>query len=201
MAINGAALGSIMTGQFASRALVGIWAPSFCMGISQGIATSFLAMNVVKTVDVGVIATGAGIGKMSGLNPGALTTLLIAQFSARAIIGVRMKDVASGIANAVCMHFLSANMVNTVSAGIAIGTGIGKVSGLIPTTMSSAIKAKLMSQSIRGISMPFVADAIGNAVCTHIMSMAIINVSIVGAPVLVLGAPIPGGGSGTGKVS
>ncbi len=201
MALSASILTQLMISQCAARSLVGIEDPAFCKGVSEGIVLSFLAMNKVTTTDVGIIAVGAGIGKMSGLSASILTSLLQAQFAARGVQGIQMPSLASAIANAVCMHFLAANIVNTVSAGIAIGTGVGKVSALISTTMANAIKGKLMSYNIRGILVPMVSDAIGNAVCNHIMSMAIVNVTITGGPVLVSGSPVPGGGVGNGKVS
>ena len=190
MALNSSVLTSIMISQCAARNIRGIIDPNFCRGVSTGIVTSFLAMNKVITNDVGVIASGAGIGKLSGLSASVLTSLLMSQFVANGINGIVMPNLAAAIANAVCIHFLAANIVNTVSMGVAIGTGIGKVTELIAATMTAAIMSNLMANAMRGILVPPVSRAIGNAVCTHIMSMGIVNVTISGSPVLSNGATV-----------
>jgi len=199
MALDGGILGTLMVSQFSAQTMVGIMMPSLCYALSYGIVLSFLAMNTVETADVGVAVAGVGIGKMSGINPGALIPLMIAQFAGRGINGLYMPNLSIAISNAVCVHFLADNVATTASVGVSIGTGVGKVGSLIPTTMTAAIIAQMEIEGILGLMHPLFADAVANAVCIHILSMGIVNVVIVGAPTPI--PPIPSVGLGIGKIT
>jgi len=199
MALNGGVLGTLMISQFNANLMVGLMVPNLCYAISNGIVLSFLAMNTVQTFDVGIATTGVGIGKMSGINPGALIPLMVSQFAARNIRGIYIVNIATAISTAVCIHFLANNIATTVSIGVSVGTGVGKVYSLVAPTMTAAIISQMIAFNVRGIIHPPFADAVATAVCLHILSMGIVNVVIAGAPTPV--PTIPSVGIGIGKIT
>ena len=175
---------------------------SFSMAMGEGIVESFLSMNQVITTDVGFITSGTGKGKLSGLNDQALFALVSSQMMGNGIKGVQMISMAQGISKAVVQHFTSMNMVDTTHMGVALGTGVGKVLGLVPAMMSASIVSKMMGKGIKGTMLLPLVNAVSNGFCTHVMTTGIVNVAIVGSPApLIIAVPIPGAGVGKGKVS
>jgi hypothetical protein len=202
MALSAPILSGLMLGQFAGKGLVGINIPGFCSAFSDALISSFLSTNQVTTNDVGLISTGAGIGKMSGLSPDILSSLTYAQCLGNGLRGTGTQPMCDAVSKAVCSHLLSMNSVNTTSMGVAVGTGVGKLSGLIPDTMSVIMIGKLASAGIIGKDIHSFTSAFARGFSSHLMSAAIINVTITGVPSpLAAGSPIPGAGVGIGKVT
>jgi len=202
MALNGSMLGKLMLAQCLSKGLRGTMIPPFCAALGEGVVTSFKAMNIVQTVDIGVLTVGTGIGKMSGLMPMSLLGMALPLMAGGGIIGIKSKDLMEALCKAAVMHFNTMNQVSTVHTTVALGTGIGKVSGLIPTTMIALVVAKMASKNIKGPQLIPLVKAFCTALCNNIMATAIVQVAIAGAPApTVLGVPIPSGGVGIGKVS
>lgn len=177
---------------------------SFAGAISEGIIESFLAQNIVNTVDAGLLPAGApgiGVGKIAGLNPKAMMGMMLPLVASEGILGVKSKDLVESICTAICNHFLTANIVNTVHPLVAIGAGSGPVLGLDPNLTTSVLVMKFASKGIRGSKMQNLAKGISTGFVNNILATAIATQSIVGSPLLILGAPVPSGGPGTGKVS
>lgn len=202
MALSSTVLSGLMLGQLASKGLFGIDTPKFCQAFSDALVTSFIAANQVTTNDVGVMTQGVGIGKMIGLVPVTLSGLTFGYCVASGLIGTGTQPLCEAVANAVCLHFLAMNIVNTTHTNVALGTGVGTVSGIVPEVMSAVMLAKLSSSGITGTEMKKFTDAFAKGFSNHITSASIVNVVIMGVPApLVLGAPIPSTGVGIGKVT
>jgi len=200
--LNGKILGSLILGQLTSKGMYGSMLVPFSMALGEGIIDSFKAMNIVTTIDAGFISAGVGKGKLSGLNGNLMLGLMVPQMLSRVIMGVSMVPMSQALCSAITLYLLSANMVDTINSGVALGTGVGKVSGLLPATMALAIAAKMTQGGIVGTHMIPLANAVSMGVCNHIMQSGIINVVISGTPSpTASGAPIPGAGAGIGKVS
>jgi len=202
MALNGGLLGKLIFAQCASKGMIGSEMANFSSAFGEGIVESFTTMNQVITTDVGVLTAGAGVGKMSGLVPNALTGAVLPLMMGQGILGPNAKDLAEGICNATVMHFNAMNVVNTTHTTVALGSGVGKVLGLTPPVMQAAILAKLTAKGYSGTMMMPLVSAFAQGFCTYVMATAIVSVVITGTPApLILGAPIPSAGVGQGKVS
>lgn len=204
MALNPQALQALMISQLSSKGIRGTKMASFAGAISEGIIESFLAQNIVNTVDAGLLPAGApgiGVGKIAGLNPKAMMGMMLPLVASEGILGVKSKDLVESICTAICNHFLTANIVNTVHPLVAIGAGSGPVLGLDPNLTTSVLVMKFASKGIRGSKMQNLAKGISTGFVNNILATAIATQSIVGSPLLILGAPVPSGGPGTGKVS
>jgi len=199
--LNGTLLSNILKAKMASKGILGKDMPSFCDAFGTAVVTSFLSMNIVNTTDTGIIAVGTGIGKLSGLVDTVLSLQIFEKFMTKGIRGIPVKSFSDALAEATVLHFNTASIINTTSAGIAVGTGIGKISGLVPTAMSTLMLTKMLSGGIMGIAIKDFCDAFSEAFCQHVTSLGIATVVISGAPVLVGGSPVPGAGVGLGKVS
>ena len=202
MALNGGMLGKLILAQCASKGILGSEIAKFSKAMGEGIVESFVEMNKVQTIDVGVMTSGTGKGKMSGVVSTALSGMVIPLLMSQGILGTRMKDLAEAVCNATAMHLNTMNMVETTHSTVALGSGVGKVTGLIPAKMESKILQKMMANNYNGTMMKPLVKAISVGICTNVMATAIVSVVIVGAPApLILGVPIPSSGSGKGKVT
>lgn len=204
MALNPQALQALIISQLSSKGIRGTKMTSFAGAISEGIVESFLAQNIVNTIDAGLLPSGApgvGIGKMAGLNPQAMIGMMLPLVASEGILGVKSKDLVEAICTAICNHFLSANIANTVHPLVAIGAGSGPVLGLDPNLTTSVLVMKFASKGIRGTKMQGLAKGISTGFVNNILATAIVTQTIVGSPLLILGVPVPSGGPGTGKIS
>jgi len=197
--LNGKILGAQIMGQLSSQGIVGPMMPSLSMAFGDGIVNSFVTMNQVITMDTGFMTVGVGIGKLIGINDAILASLAIPLMASATILGVSMVPMTQAISKAVVQHFLLMNMANTTHTGVALGTGIGKVTGLVPQVMASKVALGMGSAGIQLLPM---VNAFCTSFCTHVMAMGIVNVVITGAPApVILGVPIPSVGVGNGKIT
>ncbi len=201
MALNGGQLGKLILAQCAAKGILGSEMPKFSKAMGEGIVESFVEMNKVQTIDVGVMTVGSGKGKMTGIIPDNLVKVVIPLLMAQGILGTKMKDLAEGVCFATAIHFNTMNEVETTHSTVALGSGTGKVLGLTPNKMESKIMQKMKAQNYDGTMLKPLVKAFSTGFCLNVMATAIVTVAIVGTPApLILGAPIPSGGSGKGKV-
>ena len=201
MALNGSQLGKLIMSQCASKGIIGSEINKFSTGLGEGIVESFIEMNQVQTMDVGMMTTGTGTGKMTGIIPTAMLGMVIPLMMGNGIRGIKMKDIAEAICNAVATHFNAMNEVTTTHTGVALGSGTGKVLGLVPNKMESRIMQKMKANGYTGTMMQPFVNAVSTGICNNIMATAIIAVAISGSPSpLAAGSPIPSSGAGQGKV-
>ena len=202
MALNSGLLSQLILSQCASKGIVGTEMPNFSKAFAKGLIDSFKSMNQVITMDSGVMTTGTGKGKMSGLVPGALVSLTAGMMMGKRIAGTKMHDLVDAVCNATVQHFNTMNEVSTTHTTVALGSGVGKVTNLVPSAMEAKIMQEMLGQGYTGTMMQPMISAFSKAFCSNVMSTAIVNVAISGSPSpLIAGSPIPSAGSGMGKVT
>lgn len=195
-------LAKLIQAQCAGKGIIGKDMTNFSTAFAKGLITSFKSMNQVMTMDTGVMTSGTGIGKLTGLSPDILAKLTAGMLASNQIIGSNMKDLAEAVSKATVTHFLATNQVNTSHTTVALGSGVGKVMGLTPAAMEAKIMGEMSSVGFKGTSLAPLVSAFSKAFCSHVMAMGIVNVAITGCPAPITPAgPIPSAGVGKGKVS
>jgi hypothetical protein len=195
MALVATGLQGMLIGQFAANGLLGTSTAQLANALSQGICLNLLATAQVTTVDSGTAGAGVGASKVIGINPGALIPMMIGQFASQGMLGTMSVALAAAISNGFCTWFLASNQTQTVHSGVGAGVGQGTVVGLSPSGMANMIKGMMAANGLLGTYSPKLADAIGNAIVPHVMSMGVVITPIVGPP-----SPSGSSGTGTGKV-
>jgi len=200
MSLKPSQLSTLMVGQCYARAIRGTAINRFCQAMSEGIIESFKEMNKVVSVDVGIAAVGKGTGKIIGITPQQLIQITTPLLYANGIRGTKAKDLSEAVCTAVVMHFLAMAVSKTNHTGVAVGSGVGQILNLIPSKMTQKLTTKMMGKQISGVSIVPLVKAFSQGFCIYMMAAAKVTIAIVGSPVLVLGVPIPSGGSGKGKI-
>lgn len=200
MALNSAALQSLMISKLASKGITGSEISNLAGGVSEGIVESFLAQNVVITADTGLAPSGPGIGfgKMIGLNPSAMASMMFPMVAGQGVLGSKSRDLVQAVSEALCLHFLSANIVNTIHPAVVLGIGVGKVTALQPQATAALVSSKLMGKGVMGEKMINLAKGISSGFVSNVLATAIVNVAIAGTATPI---PVPSAGVGTGKVT
>lgn len=94
-------------------------------------AISFGVVNSMKTVVLqGTIigaGPGSGTGKIIGLVPKGLESLILSQEYFRLISGSKLKAIVSAIAFGICNHIMTTGIVTTTDIGVAASPPVGPV--------------------------------------------------------------------------
>jgi len=200
MALNANEMASSMIAKCRANGLLGWYIPRFCKAVSEGVIEGFISAHEVITSDVGFIQFGKGIGKILPISPNDFITQIDPLCLAYGFTGPMAKNLSDAVATAIVLHFNAKNEIATWHIGIAQGKGSGYLIGLIPQTIATLIKAKMKSAEIDGVKMEALVDAISQAFVLVMLSKAIVDVNILGFPVIAAGVLIPGTGIGFGKV-
>jgi hypothetical protein len=88
-----------------------------CDAISFGVVNAMNSVLLQGTVIGG--GPGSGTGKIMGLIPTALTTLILAQEAFRLISGSKLREVISAISFGICTHIMTVGTVTIINIGVA----------------------------------------------------------------------------------
>jgi hypothetical protein len=151
---------------------------------------------MASTVNSTNIATGPGAGtqtgKIVGVVPTAMTSLMMAKAASSGLVGKDIQKLLSSIAFGVCMSLNSVTVTGTI-IGAGPGTGTGKIVGLAPTALQGLIFAQESARVLVGQYMQLLVASIAFGICTHIMTAATVTLVDIGAfaPPPVGPIPIP----------
>jgi hypothetical protein len=120
------AMSGMMMLKAASLGLVGRDVKKLFDAISFGVCQTLLTTVIIQGTVIGG-GPGAGQGKIIGLVPSALQTLIVAQMAVRGLIGSKTAQIASAMAFGICMHVMSTGMVMTTCIGAFTPPPVGPV--------------------------------------------------------------------------
>lgn len=180
MPIAGPVLGGLIISQFAAQGFTGPKQPQLAMALGNGIINSILATNVYQGLATG-IGTGAGVGTgiLIGLVGPIVGGNITAMMAAQGFTGVKMIQLANAVGNAFSAH-MATGIVQSTSTPVAVGTGFGKILGVVGPAVGSSILGMMAAQGFTGVKMAQLAMAIGNGIANS-MAIATVQTTIVGA--------------------
>jgi hypothetical protein len=199
VSLSASTLSSIMYSNFQAVGAKGSNLQKFCMAISSGVVMSIVGKSFV-TVDAGTITgvgTGTGTGIL-GLSSSSMKSKALGDMSSQ---GVNADKMMQAIMDAVVSHLMSSATLTTANAPVFAGTGVVTVGtiAVVGSEMGSNIDSQLQGVGANGRNRTQLAMAIGDGVCTNILSSGTGNVVITGS--LTIPPPLPGAGAGTGVIS
>jgi len=129
--IDPSSMSSAIISQLSSLGMTGSLMSNQCLAISQGIVKNFMLMGVTGlAAGVGI---GSGTGKVVGLNPSALKSLLVSMMSARGLVGTDTTRWATGISNGICLYL---NTAAIIPVAVSVGAVIPPPTGPVPALTS-----------------------------------------------------------------
>jgi len=172
--------GLLMT-QFTAQGFTGAKTLQLATAIGNGVANYLLASAFYQGVGIGVgVGAGVGTGLVQGVIGPVTGSNILLMMTAVGFTGPKAPQLASAIGNAFS-SFIMMGIVNSSSVGVAIGTGTGKIIGVIGPAMASSILGMFAAVGFTGPKTPQLASAIGNGICNTILSLGIVITTIVGA--------------------
>jgi len=106
------------------------------------------------------------------LSGGQLGKLILAQCASKGIIGADMAKFSTAMGEGIVESFKEMNKVQTIDVGVmTVGTGKGKMLGIVPTGLSGMVIPLLAAQGIVGTKMKDLAEAVCMATATHFNTM------------------------------
>lgn len=123
--------------------------------------------------------------------PTAIQNLIQLKASSKLLSGNKLPSMVSAISAATSQYILSTAVVNStnIALGPGSGTQIGRIAGLVPTSMSSLMLLKATSKGLSGRNIRDFFDAVSFGVVNAAKSI-VMQGTIIGA----------GPGTGTGKI-
>ena len=195
MPLVGPVLGGLILGQFAAQGFTGTQSTQLAFALGNGIVTNILATNIYQGTAVGT-GTGAGVGTgiVQGVVGPVVGANIFAMMSAQGFTGTKSFNTALAIGNAFATHILQ-GIVQSTSAPVAIGTGFGKILGVVGPAMGATILGFMTAQGLTGTKTINMANAVGNGIANS-LNIAVVTTTIVGVGY----PPVPAGGVDIGKL-
>jgi hypothetical protein len=181
MPLSSSYLGLQAKAKAASVSVAGEKLPGIVDSISMATATYVLGTAQVQATNV-VLGPGAGTftGTIAGLNPTAMSTLMMTKAATAGFSGRDLKKLMDAVAFGVVQAVLQVVVQGSVIGG-GPGTGTGKVLALVPTALQAQILAALSGRNLVGSKTNDLVGAMAFGICNHIMSAGTITTTCVGA--------------------
>lgn len=152
----------------------------FVSAISNATCQYILAASIVNSTNI-ALGPGAGTqtGKVVGLVPSGMSTLMVAKATAAGLVGRDIKKIFDSISFGV-VNAMKAVLLQGTIIGAGPGTGTGKIAGLVPSALQNLIYAQSAFRLISGDKLKSLLSAISFGICNHIMSVGTVTATDIG---------------------
>ena len=186
----------LMQAKGASFLLSGNKFPDFVSAVSAASCQYILASAIVNSTNV-ALGPGGGTqtGTVQGLIPTGMASLMSSKALSVGLSGRNMNDLFESVSFGVCNGMSAATLQGTI-IGAGPGTGIGKITGLVPTALEGAIYAQTIFRVLTGKNIRDIIAAMSFGICNYIMASAFVMCTDIGVaasppagPVVIPAAP------------
>jgi hypothetical protein len=170
--------------------------------VSSAVCTYFSMAPIVVTTNI-VTGPGAGsfTGKIVGVVPSAMSSLMMIKAASAGVLGRDTKKLFDAVSFGVCNTLLTSVVAQGAVIGGGPGAGQGKIINLIPSALQSLISANLAGKLLMGSKTMAISSAIAFGICNHIMTMGVVITTCIGAFAPPPAGPIPiPAAPGTGRL-
>lgn len=197
MALSSSVLASLIQSNMRAAGARGVNLEKFCTAIATGVVASIVG-KTFTTLDVGVgPGTGSGIGTgITGLSSDSMQSKALSDMHTT---GYNAGKMMKAVMDAVVSHLSSSATLTTVDPSVLIGTGTVVVGSITVNSseMGSNIDSEFASMGAVGKNRGELSNAIGDGICSNIISSGTGTTVITGS-----GSPSgPASGTGTGVIS
>lgn len=168
--------------------------------ISSAVCAYFTVAPIVVSTNI-VTGPGAGAytGKVVGLLPSAMSSLMMLKMTSQGLLGRDVKKLFDAVSFGVCNTMLTTAVAQGAVIGGGPGAGQGKITGLVPSALQNLLYVNLVGKLLSGSKTMALSSAMAFGICTHIMTTGVVITTCLGAfapppagPVPIPAAPGPG---------
>ncbi|MBE3084695.1 MAG: hypothetical protein IMZ64_00575 [Bacteroidetes bacterium] len=168
--------------------------------LSSAICSYLSIAPVVVSTNI-VTGPGAGTytGKVVGVVPSVMSSLMMLKATSKGIMGRDTKRLFDTVSFGVCQTMLTAVFAQGVVIGGGPGVGHGKITNLVSSVLQGIILLNVSARILGGSKARDIAGAMAFGICSHIMTSGTILTTCIGAfapppvgPIPILAAPGPG---------
>lgn len=176
------ASGLILANEF-SKSFTGKNDKDIADAVASGLVTYALA--TPNAITFTLSGTVGPIGQVTSISvapiiPQAMAALMITRAGGSQLLGKNIAQLLQAISNGISIHFQTAQVTGT-TAGLAVGAGTGRFTGLVEKTASNLIKLNLIRKRFTGKNRDQLADAIAFGFVSHMKQSPIVTATVAGA--------------------
>jgi len=148
--------------------------PDFTDAVSKATCSYVLASSTSITTNIALgPGGGTGTGRVVGLIPSIMSVMMRTKAISMGLWGKDSKKLFDSISFGVVQAMNTVIVQGTV-IGAGIGSGTGKIMGLIPSVLEGSIMAQMASKRMLGERTKQLISAVAFGICNHIMSAGMI---------------------------
>lgn len=195
------AMTGLMMAKAASQSIFGSRLLPEVSAVSSAVCTFFSTVPFVTSTNF-VTGPGAGtyFGKIIGVIPSAMSSMMVLKAASMGIRGRDMKRLFDAVSFGVCQTLLTTVAVQGTIIGGGPGAGQGKILNLIPSVLQQLIFAKLASKRLIGSKVMAISSAMAFGICNHVMTAGTVMTTCVGGFAPPPAGPIPVIAPGPGRL-
>jgi hypothetical protein len=194
------AMTGLMMAKAASKQMGGSKLLPEISALSAAICSYLSTAPVVVSTNI-VTGPGAGtyVGRVVGVVPSAMSSLMAFKATSKGIMGRDTRKLFDVVSFGVCQTILTTVFAQGVVIGGGPGAGQGKIINLVPSVLQNIILMNVSARILGGSKARDIAGAMAFGICTHIMTSGTVLTTCIGAfapppvgPVPIPAAPGPG---------
>lgn len=176
-----------------SKQIAGSKLPFIVSAISSSTCQNILLSSVINSVN-NVLGPGSGtqIGRITGLSSQGMSFMMSLKASSLGMSGRDLKNLFDAISFGV-VNSLNGTIMQGAVIGGGPGTGVGRITGLVPSILASTMMSQNAFRMMAGSKLLNIVSAISFGICIHTMTLGVVNITNIGvaAPPPVGPVPIP----------
>ena len=183
----------------ASQLMSGSKLPAIVSAISSATCQYILTIPVVNSTNT-VLGPGAGtqVGRIVGLMPSIMSTTMLLKATSQGLTGKDLRKLCSAISFGV-VNSLNFVIMQGVVIGGGPGTGVGKITGLVPSVLTAMILAQDFFRLISGSKIRAIMSSVAFGICNHIMTFGTVTITNIGVVAPPPAGPVPIVAPGIGR--
>jgi hypothetical protein len=194
------AMTGLMMAKATSQSIYGAKLLPQLSAVSSAVCSYFTVAPIVVSTNF-VTGPGAGTytGKVVGLLPSAMSSLMMLKMGLMGLVGRDVKRLFDAVSFGVCTTVLTTAVAQGSVIGGGPGAGQGKITGLVPSVLQNLLYVNLVGKLLVGSKTRAFSSAMAFGICTHIMTAGTIVTACIGAfspppagPIPIPAAPGPG---------
>lgn len=152
----------------------------FISAISSATCQYILSASIVNSTNIALgPGTGTQTGTVVGLVPSGMSALMLSRAAASGFSGRELKRFFDSLSFGVVTAMKSV-LLQGVIIGAGPGTGVGTITGLVPSALQNLIYAQTALRLFSGDKLRMILSAIAFGICNYIMTAGKVNVTDIG---------------------